>query len=83
MSRVGSGPVNIFFKSRGSGRVGSRGFQTLADQVGSGRDMSNFARVGSVYLTRPDPTREVGPDRRKALIFATEESSQEETILPR
>ena len=59
ISRVGSGRVNSIFKSRGSDRVESRGFQNLTGQVGSGRDISNFSRVGSGQVTRPDPTRPV------------------------
>ena len=56
--RVGSGQEG--FKSRGSGRVRSRSFQTFVGQVGSGRDTSRFSRVGSGQATWPDPT---GPVR--------------------
>ena len=35
----------------------SNACSNLAGQVGSGRDISNFARVGSSQVTRPDPTR--------------------------
>ena len=46
MDLVGSGQVRGFSdKSRGSGRVGSRGFQNLTGRVGSGRVGSG--RVGS------------------------------------
>jgi len=53
--RVGSGQQH--FKSRGSGRVGSRGSQTFAGQVGSGRDMSKLRGLGRVRW--PDQTRPV------------------------
>ena len=61
MSLVGSGWVNSLFKSRGSGRVESIGFQNLAGRVGSGQVETSlkFARVGSGQVTRPDPTRAV------------------------
>ena len=45
ISRVGSGRVRRFSKSRGSVRVGSGGFQDLAGRVGSGQDVLKFSRV--------------------------------------
>ena len=67
--RVGSGQQ--FSKNRGSAQVGSRGSQNLAGQVGSGQNMFNIARVGSSGdPTRPNPTREICPDPRKALLMS-------------
>ena len=54
--RVGSGRVwsgQQCFKSRGSDRVESRGFQNLAGRVGSSQRTYFFSRVGSGQLTRP------------------------------
>ena len=70
--RVGSGRVNVSFKPRGSGLVGSRGFQTLAGRVGSSQVIYFFSRVGSGQVTRPDPTRPVKFDltREKPWYFA-------------
>ena len=56
------GRVRRCSKSPGSGWVWSRGFQNLAGQVGSGRDISKISRAGSGQsgqVTRPDPTRPV------------------------
>ena len=82
ISRVGSGQ-NIF-KSHGSGRVGSAVFkiwrvvsgQEVLKSRGSGRVKSAHLQifvgwVESGQLTRPDRTREVGPDPRKALHKTT------------
>ena len=84
-SRAGSGQVERFsnhagwvklgqefFKSHGSGRLGSRaskisrvrsgqvrGFPNIAGRIGSDKDVSKHSRVGSGQLTRLDPTRPV------------------------
>ena len=52
VSRVGSGRVKRFSKSRGLGRVGSRGFQYLAGRVGSGQEVFKISRVGSGHDPR-------------------------------
>ena len=71
ISRVGSGRVRRFSKSRGSDRVGSRRLDILAGRVGSGQDVSKFSRVGSDQLTRPEPTRPArfDPTREKAWLI--------------
>ena len=80
--RVGSARLNKF--SSLAGRVGSNAFQNsrvgtsrvkrFSNSRGSGRVRSkhvNIARVGSSGdPTRPDPTREVCPDPRKALLMS-------------
>ena len=70
--RVGSGSANRLSKSRGSGRVGSGGFQYLTGRVRSGEEILQSrgsgrvgsrrleflaGRVGSADPTGPDPTR--------------------------
>ena len=53
ISRVGSGRVRRFSKSRGLGRVGSGGFQNLPGRVGSGQEVfksRGSGRVGSRRL---------------------------------
>ena len=71
---VGSGQEH--FKHRGSGRVGSEGFQNLAGRVGSGQEVFKISRVGSSRVktfrnshesdrVRPDPNREIDPTREK------------------
>ena len=78
------GSAQQVFKSRRSGRVGSNAFQNsrvgtsrvkrFSKSRGSGRVRSkhvNIARVeSSGDPTRPDPTREVCPDPRKALLMS-------------
>ena len=71
-----SGRVRRFSKSRGSGQVGSGGFQNLAGRVRSGQEVFKISRVGSGRVITSRNPRGSGRVASRRLEFSPVGSGQ-------